>query len=688
VKAPGGTEAELRETAERMAEAQEIARFGNWEWIPAEDSVSWSDQLYRIFGTEPGEFEATFDAYMERVHPDDRQLVADSIEKGMTEHEAYYFEHRIRRADGSERTLRCHGQPILDEAGEITRLVGVSQDITELAEAEKARRSAELRFRNAFDHAPIGVALADLDAGGRFLAANRALSSLSGRSSDELLELSLDEITAAEDRDSDSGQRKALLDGDFESYTTEKRLVGVDGEAHWTEISISLVRDAEEELPYAIIQIQDISERRRFEQRLQYLADHDSLTGLANRRRFLVELERQVAYNARYGGRGAVLIVDVDRFKLVNDALGHQAGDNLIRRVATLLADRVRRTDMVARLAGDEFAVLMPQTNAEGAAGLGEALRGEIKARIGPETGPGRVTASVGIALFTGQQDKLDEVLAAADAAMYRAKGRGRDRVELIAEPGTNRAGWELSNPARIRDALSREGLILHSQPIIDLGSGEAVRQELLVRLPDADGDELLPASSFIGTAEQFGMIQELDRWVISQGLDLLAREQSHEGGSDVHVNISGTSLTDASVLEYIERQLDIGDANGTGMTFEITETAAIHNFETASEFADRLTEFGCSIAIDDFGAGFGPFFYLKHLPFDVIKIDGEFVRDLPRSDADRLTVEAIVHIAHGLGKQTIAEFVEEPKAVDILRDLGVDMAQGYHLGRPQPIAA
>jgi EAL domain-containing protein (putative c-di-GMP-specific phosphodiesterase class I) len=182
-------------------------------------------------------------------------------------------------------------------------------------------------------------------------------------------------------------------------------------------------------------------------------------------------------------------------------------------------------------------------------------------------------------------------------------------------------------------------------------------------------------------------MVQELDRWVIGQALSLLAREQRLDREANIHVNLSGASLTDVSVLEFIERELDTGDAIGTGITFEITETAAVRNFDTASEFADRLTEFGCSVAIDDFGAGFGPFYYLKHLPFDVIKIDGEFVRDLPRSDADRLTVEAIVNIAHGLGKQTIAEFVEEPGTVDILRELGVDMAQGFHLGRPAPIA-
>jgi diguanylate cyclase (GGDEF)-like protein/PAS domain S-box-containing protein len=570
-----------------------------------------------------------------------------------------------------------------------TELDAAQRMTTELSEAERGRRAAEVRFRKAFENAPIGVALADLNDHGRFLLVNHALVAISGRSHEDLLATSLDDVTLADDRESDSAQRQSLVSGAFDSYMTEKRLLHADGHPIWTQISLSMAQDTGDEAPFAVVQIQDISQRRRFEHRLHYLANHDALTGLANRRRFLSELERQVTHNARYGGRGAVLMLDIDRFKLVNDRLGHQAGDNLLRRVASLLRDRVRTTDAVARFAGDEFAVLMPQTNTDGALHLGQELRRELKARLGAETGPGKVTVSIGVTMFNGQDGgEINTVLAAADSAMYRAKERGRDRVELLDEDEVDPSadGRGLSNPARIREALTADGLVLHSQPIIDLSTDRAVRHELLVRLPDSSGVPLA-ASTFIGTAEQFGMVQELDRWVIGQALALLARQQRLDRETNIHVNLSGASLTDVSVLEFIERELDTGDAIGTGITFEITETAAVRNFDTAAEFADRLTEFGCSVAIDDFGAGFGPFYYLKHLPFDVIKIDGEFVRDLPRSDADRLTVEAIVNIAHGLGKQTIAEFVEEAGTVDILRELGVDMAQGFHLGRPEPIA-
>jgi EAL domain-containing protein (putative c-di-GMP-specific phosphodiesterase class I) len=282
---------------------------------------------------------------------------------------------------------------------------------------------------------------------------------------------------------------------------------------------------------------------------------------------------------------------------------------------------------------------------------------------------------------------------------MYEAKEQGRDRVVLVDEPGEVRAAPRtgLSTSARIRDALVRDRLVLYQQPIVDLRTGKADRHELLLRIEQEDG-EMLPAGRFIQTAEQFGMVQELDRWVVGEAvsmLDKLYQEKPDGNGKKksikppfgLHINLSGSSITDAGVLEYIERSFDTSDAWPGAITFEITETAAIRNFETASAFADRLTEFGCSIAIDDYGVGFGPFYYLKHLPFDMIKIDGDFIRDLPRNDADQLTVKAIVEIARGLGKQTIAEFVEEPSTVDLLRELGVDMAQGFHLGKPIALA-
>jgi diguanylate cyclase (GGDEF)-like protein len=432
-----------------------------------------------------------------------------------------------------------------------------------------------------------------------------------------------------------------------------------------------------------------LSQAEKTEAELRYLADHDSLTGLLDRRRFRAELDQYVSFTARYGGQGAVMIIDIDGLKAINDSLGHHAGDNLIRHVAAIMRERVRNTDIVARLSGDEFAVLMPQSDTAGALQLGEDLRAQVAEDAAAGLDTDQATISVGITMFGGERGVgAEAVLVAADQAMYRAKEGGRNQIALFQDPTEP---WRQQNrrqttSARIRDALTQDRLSLHTQPIRSLASGGIERYELLLRMTGENG-ELLPAASFIEAAERSGMVQELDRWVVAQALELLAQRERDGAPVSLHVNLSGASVADRSVLEFIERRLDEGEADPARCTFEITETAPVHDYEAAAGFADRITEFGCQVAIDDYGAGFGPFHYLKSIPFDLIKIDGSFVRDMPNSDADQLTVQAIVQIARGLGKTTIAEYVQDDVTAQMLLEYGVDMAQGYHLGRPVDVA-
>jgi len=431
-----------------------------------------------------------------------------------------------------------------------------------------------------------------------------------------------------------------------------------------------------------------LADAAKTEAELRYIADHDSLTGLLDRRRFRSELDQYVSFTARYGGQGAVMIIDIDGLKAINDSRGHHSGDNLIRRIAGILRERVRNTDIVARLSGDEFAVLMPQTDTAGALQLGEDLRAQVAEDVGAGQDAESSTISVGITMFGAEGEVNSEaVLVAADQAMYRAKEEGRNQISLFQDPKEPQRlqARRQTTSARIRDALTHDRLSLHSQPIRSLASGGIERYELLLRMTGEDG-ELLPAASFIEAAERSGMVQELDRWVVARALEMLGRREQAGDPISLHVNLSGASLVDISVLEFIERRLDEGDADPARCTFEITETARVNDYSAAAGFADKLTEFGCQVAIDDYGAGFGPFHYLRQIPFDVIKIDGAFIRDMPNSDADQLTVQAIVQIARGLGKTTIAEYVQDDATTQMLREYGVDMAQGFHLGRPVSI--
>jgi EAL domain-containing protein (putative c-di-GMP-specific phosphodiesterase class I) len=292
------------------------------------------------------------------------------------------------------------------------------------------------------------------------------------------------------------------------------------------------------------------------------------------------------------------------------------------------------------------------------------------------------VSASVGVAMLEGQFAKADDALMAADLAMYDAKHAGRRRAAFYEDGGQSSTRSRLQWVDRIRVALAEERLVLHAQPIVDLESGH-VHHEILLRMLDTDG-ELIAPGSFLPIAEQFGLMGEIDRWVVSRAIGEIARHPERD--LVFEINLSGSSLGSPELLEAIRAALAAGDVDPSRVIFEITETAAVTNFEQADAFARELSDLGCRFALDDFGVGFGSFAYVKHLPFDYLKIDGEFVRHSATSPSDRVILESLIHAARGLGKRTIAEYVEDAETVALLRELGVDMVQGFHIGRPRDV--
>src|SRR3954447_18429593 len=685
-------EMQLRANRRRLEQAQAIAHMGSWEWDVRANKVTWSDELYRIYGLEPGEFAATFESYLERVHPGDQERVQATIGRALADHRSFVFEERVIRPNGEVRLLESQGEVQIDADDNVARLIGVCHDVTARRQAEVAAREAEERFRSAFEHGPVGIGLVDVTAEGRgrFIEVNRALREITGYDEEDLLATSVTAISHPEDVDAEIDLLNKLAAGEVPTFSLEKRSLRPDGEAIWTSVNASLVRGIADDPLYAIVQVQDVSDRKRFEGQLQYLADHDPLTGLFNRRRFEAELGRQVAFNARYGPTGAVLVVDLDHFKYVNDTLGHAVGDELIGRIGSLLRDRLRETDVVARLGGDDFAILLPSADSEQARMVGEgivsAVRGQSVAMSAERSL--RLTACVGVALFGQDYDVSHEAaLVNADIAMYEAKEAGRDRCVLLdaTEGPQTQMRARLTWSERIRTALEEDRFELFQQPILDVRKNEVTHHELLVRLP-GDSGELIPPGTFLYIAEQFGSIQAIDRWVVGQAAALIKRIHAEGNPVTLSVNLSGASITDASLLDFVESELRDTGIDPHALIFEVTETAAIVNIEKARRFAERLGELGCAFALDDFGAGFGSFYYLKHLPFDYLKIDGDFIRQLPASKADQLTVKAIVQIAHGLGKKTVAEFVGDDATLRLLGRYGVDFAQGYFTGKPTAV--
>ncbi|MGH2887927.1 MAG: putative bifunctional diguanylate cyclase/phosphodiesterase, partial [Solirubrobacteraceae bacterium] len=480
----------------------------------------------------------------------------------------------------------------------------------------------------------------------------------------------------------------AVRAGEQSLYQAEARYVRATGYPVWVALQLTLIRDLDGEPLRLIGQFQDVTDRKRYEDKLQHLADHDALTGLSNRRSLSRELDSQAALVGRYGSEGAVLLLDIDHFKYINDTVGHQAGDQVIVRVADVLQGRLRDTDVLARLGGDEFAVLLRKADASGAqlvAGeLLEALQEEPIAIVGA---PSRwLTASAGVAMFDAGLSGED-VLVNADLAMYDAKEAGRDRVAAFSseEHAQARMKGRLGWVARIRGALEEDRFSLLAQPIVDFSTGDASQYELLLRMADERGD-LIPPGAFLYIAERLEMIHEIDAWVVRNAIGMLAEPGAIGDGLVLEVNLSGRSLGDPGLLALIGEELRRTGVAPERLIFEITETAAIEHITTARRFSEKLLELGCRFALDDFGAGFGSFYYLKHLPFDFLKIDGEFIQSCRSSKTDRLVIEAVVGIARGLNTRTIAEFVGDDETVRLLTRLGIDHGQGYHLGRPAPI--
>jgi diguanylate cyclase (GGDEF)-like protein/PAS domain S-box-containing protein len=705
---------ELRAAADLMSDAQRVANFGSWEWRLAGNEVFWSDQLYRIFGVEkkddPHSFRTTFANYLERVHPEEQTEVRREIEAALADVTPFRFEHRIVRPNGDVRSVRCQGEPVLDPmTKEIVRVVGVCQDVTELMQVEQARSEADARFRSAFENAPIGIALVDFREGadGRLTEVNRALCDLTGRSGDELIGTKLTGLSLAEDAAADDAQRERLVAGEIERFTTEKRALLPDDQLVWLELSVSTIPSESGPRTAGIVQVQDVTERKRFEEQLRYIADHDSLTGLMNRRRFRDELDSQLALQRRYGGFGALLLIDLDRLKAVNDTRGHGAGDVALRRVAEAMRGRFRSTDVLARLAGDEFAVLLPNTEAQEAMSLAQALIARLAA---DEVAAWGVSVSVGVAPFGGEDARTrEEVMATADAAMYRAKQRGGAVAELADAPpqGSPHSRTEDRPPSRVfprrsmagdsaprlvreptladrvQAALDLDELLVYGQPVIDLRSGRIAHHELLVRMRDESG-KVLPASDFLGEAAQTrGMCTAIDNWVVSRALAMLTNGSR---GARFQVNLSGETLGDDRGLDgLVSRVADAGVEEGA-LGFEIGEGSVRLDVERASATLDRLAQAGCPLVLDGFSAGFGSFEYLQRLPVRQIKIDGVVVRSL-LEEPDHSTMRAIVRLAQGTSKTTVAKLVESSSVLPLLRMHGVDMAQGYEVGAPVPLA-
>jgi diguanylate cyclase (GGDEF)-like protein/PAS domain S-box-containing protein len=547
----------------------------------------------------------------------------------------------------------------------------------------------------------IGDAVISTDRVGRIRFLNTAAEQLTGWSAQDARERPLSEVHRTLSPPGSGPEPEAiaaaLADGSMVTPTTGTILIRRDGRQTPVNERAAPIRDKQGQIVGFVLVLRDVTQERALAAQLQHLASHDELTGLVNRREFERLLDQAIEGHAAWGRPTAVLYLDLDQFKVINDTCGHQAGDELMRQVAGTVVQQLTVRDTLARLGGDEFGILLPDCDPQRALQLGEEIRRHIsESRFAWQDKSFSINASIGILSIGDTPMSVSAVLSAADQACYAAKDHGRNRVQVYRrDDGELRARQgEMQWVERLNRALERDKFELYAQPIqaisSDAGSGaeaHAPRFEVLLRMVDERGGLIAPMA-FIPAAERYGLMPAIDQWVIARACrELGARRRVESRVPKCMINLSAASVTNQSLPDFVATCISDNDLPPDSIGFELTETAAVSNLSSAGQLMRRLKALGCCIALDDFGTGMSSFAYLRKLPIDYLKIDGEFVKDMVRDAVDYAMVEAIQRIGRVIGIKTVAEWVEDEATLNELALIGVDYVQGFRIGVPIPLA-
>ncbi len=598
----------------------------------------------------------------------------------------------LRRKDGSMLVVVDNCRVVRDKHGRVSGYEGTLTDITERKKAETAMFQAKERAQITLQS--IGDAVITTDSEGRIDYMNPVAESLTGWESREAQGQKIgDVLTVINDLTREAAESpvvRCLREGQVLGLAEHTVLVSRRGQEIAIQDSAAPIRDRAGNLIGAVMVFHDVSKERRLHRALHYQASHDALTGLINRREFENRLNAAVE-DAKQDkeARHALLYLDLDQFKLVNDTCGHPAGDQLLKQITGMLQARIRSGDTLARLGGDEFGILLRDCVLDQALRIADTLRQAIRDyRFIWQDGVLAVGVSIGIVEITKETATVANLMSAADVACYTAKDAGRNRVELYQADNVPERHREMHWVSKLTRACDDSSFEVFYQPIVPIGTNSDEREhfELVLRLRDENGAWVTPAQ-FIPAAERYNVMPSIDRWVVRQALDrVVYRVESGMKPFTVAVNLSGTSLNDERFLEYLITELGNHELTEGAMCFEITETAAIANLGNVVHFMRELKTRGCRFALDDFGSGLSSFMYLKTLPVDYLKIDGQFVENVARDPIDRSMVEAISQVGRAMGILTIAERVESEEVLLELGRLGIAFAQGFHIAVPKPV--
>ncbi|APA70850.1 EAL domain-containing protein [Janthinobacterium sp. 1_2014MBL_MicDiv] len=699
----------MSDQQKRLQMALEAAHMAIWDSrIVAgrviDGSVSWSARGAALLGLEERALTHSFHAFLDCVHAADRDKVVAVLQEGVRRRDGYALQYRVVWPDGSEHWLAAKAQVFMDAAGRPERTLGIIWDVTEHRARElmiaERKELAEVTLSSIGD----GVMTTDPQGKTRYL--NRVAEQLTGWS--HPMAEGLDIAQTLNLVDEHTGQApehvaiKCLRLRQAIGMSTHTQLITREGRRIAVEESAAPIWSRDGDILGAVVVFRDVSHERKLSQQLSWQATHDTLTGLINRREFEHLVAGALRTAKQDGHVHALLYLDLDQFKVINDTCGHGAGDVLLQLLAKMLQGQMRDSDILARLGGDELGVLLPHCPLEHARLIGEQLRQSIREfRFAWDERSFELGVSIGIVEINQDSKSMSELLSAADQACYLAKEQGRNRIHVYQESDVMLAQrhGEMLWISRLNEAFTHDYFRLYAMPIVHLRDSAEHHDEVLIRIRNSKGDLILPGA-FIPAAERYDMMLSIDRWVIRavchhiqsvrDSLPPLAAlvESRRRAPALYSINLSGMSLADTGLQDYITEQFVQYAIAPEQICFEITETAIIANLPKAQAFMHKLKALGCRFSLDDFGSGFSSFGYLKALPVDYLKIDGVFVRDIASNAINRAMVKAINEVGHVMGLQTVAEYVEDAATLAIIRDLGIDYAQGYAVGKLRPLTA
>jgi diguanylate cyclase (GGDEF)-like protein/PAS domain S-box-containing protein len=687
--------------------ALEAARMAIWDshlrdGKVIDSTVNWDAPGASLLGLPIPARAQPFTTFLHFVYPDDRDSLLNTMQEAVDSGTGYEVEYRVIWEDGTLHWLAAKAHVFSDQLGNPVSTLGIVWDITERKQAELA--SARTREMAAATLQSIGEGVITTDEQGKTRYLNRIAEQLTGWTSDQAQGLDIGTtmhlIEEASGETSEHVALQCLRLRQTISVSTQNQLITREGRRISVEESAAPIWSGAGELLGVVVVFRDVSHERKLAKQLSWHASHDTLTGLINRREFEVQIANALHSAKQEGHVHALLYMDLDQFKVVNDTCGHSAGDLLLQLLSKMLQTQMRDSDILARLGGDELGVLLPHCPPDQAALIADGLRQSIKNfRFVWDGHTFELGASIGVVEINHNSKSMTELLIAADQACYLAKERGRNRVHLYQESDLRlaRRQGEMLWVSRLNEAFERQHFRLYAQPIVGLGTHADAHDEVLIRIQPPKGDLILPGA-FIPAAERYDMMTAIDRWVIravcrhvQSVRESLSKEQAwiedrQPAPAQYSINLSGTSLGDEGLHDYIVEQFVQHDIAPEQICFEITETAVIANLLKAQDFMVGLKTLGCRFSLDDFGSGLSSFAYLKALPVDFLKIDGVFIRDIANNAINRAMVKAINEVGHVMGINVVAEYVEDEPTLQVVRELGLDYAQGYAVGTLRPL--